>query len=59
MRNSILMFVVASIVSAFAVGCMPSTLGQIAFEPRAYPYVPQGGLDGPLTSGTTAATQSK
>jgi hypothetical protein len=56
MRSSILMFVLASIVSAFAVGCMPSTLGQIAFEPRSYPYVPQMGPDGPSGSSTGSAT---
>jgi hypothetical protein len=49
MRSSVLLFVLASIMSAFAVGCMPSTLGTIAFEPRSYPYVPQMGPDGPAS----------
>jgi len=56
MRNPILLFVLASVLSALAVGCMPSTLGQLAFEPRSYPYVPQMGPDGPSGSSTGSAT---
>jgi hypothetical protein len=44
MRRSILFIVFASILSAFAVGCMPNTLPAVAFEPRVYPYVPGPGL---------------
>lgn len=44
MRQSIVLFVLASIVSVLAVGCMPNaTRGAVAFVPRVYPYVPELG----------------
>ncbi len=44
MRKSIVLFVLASIVSVLAVGCMPNAdRGPIAFAPRVYPYVPELG----------------
>jgi hypothetical protein len=48
MLKSILFIVLASVVSALAVGCMPNAdRGPVAFVPRAYAYVPQlGPVDG-------------
>jgi hypothetical protein len=41
MKRSVLVLVVASIVSVFAAGCASTGLPQVAFEPRVYPYVPE------------------
>ncbi|HEY3816973.1 MAG TPA: hypothetical protein VGL81_07380 [Polyangiaceae bacterium] len=45
MKKSVLVLVVASILSVFAVGCASSGMPAVAFEPRVYPYVPQVGFD--------------
>jgi hypothetical protein len=45
MKRSVLVLVLASIVSMLAVGCASSGVPAVAFEPRAYPYVPRP--DGP------------
>ena len=47
MKRSVLVLVLAAIVSMLAVGCVSSATPQIAFEPRVYPYVPELGPDGP------------
>ena len=48
MRKSISLLALLSIIlSALAVGCMPE-MQDLAFEPRAYPYVPEQG-PGPAT----------
>jgi hypothetical protein len=52
MLKSILILVTASILSTLALGCASTTLPSVAFEPRAYPFVPgEIGLDGPPYSG--------
>lgn len=44
MCKSILVVVLASIVSAFALGCTPNLdRGPVAFVPRVYPYIPELG----------------
>ena len=50
MKRSVLVLVLASIVSMLAVGCA-STMPQVAFEPRVYPYGPELGPDGPGSEG--------
>ncbi len=50
MRSPILILVLLSTLSALAIGCMPSSTRAIGFEPRAYQYVPELGLDGPNAS---------
>jgi len=45
MKRSVLVLVLASIVSMLGVGCASSGLPNVAFEPRAYPYVPEPGVD--------------
>jgi hypothetical protein len=58
MRKSIVLFVLASIMAAFAAGCgatMPNTA--FAFEPRSYPYIPElGGPDSPENSANAHGT---
>jgi len=39
MSKSILVFLLATIASTLAVGCIPSTLPAVAFEPREYPAI--------------------
>jgi hypothetical protein len=39
MSKSILVFILAAIASTLAVGCIPSTLPTVAFEPREYPSI--------------------
>lgn len=52
MRNSILVLVLASIASIFAAGCASTSFpANVAFEPRAYPFVPEFGSDGPSSAG--------
>jgi len=45
MKRSVLVLVLASIVSVFAAGCASSGAPAGAVEPRVYPYVPQVGTD--------------
>jgi hypothetical protein len=47
MKRSVLVLVLASVASLFAVGCVSSAVPTVAFEPRVYPYVPELGPDGP------------
>jgi hypothetical protein len=52
MRTSILLLVLASIMSIFAAGCASTPFSpNIAFGPRAYPYLPELGADGPASAG--------
>ncbi len=43
MHKSIVLLVLASILSVLAIGCMNADRGPIAFAPRVYPYVPELG----------------
>ncbi len=45
MKRSVLVLVLASLASLFAVGCVSSVPPSFAFEPRVYPYVPQVGTN--------------
>lgn len=48
MLKSIALFVIASLVSVLAIGCMPNAdQRSVAFAPRAYPYLPMLGPDQP------------
>jgi hypothetical protein len=47
MKRSVLVLVLASIVSMLSVGCASSAMPQAAFEPRVFPYVPELGHLGP------------
>jgi hypothetical protein len=52
MRTPILVLVLASIMSILAAGCASTPFSpNIAFEPRAYPYSPELGSDGPSSAG--------
>jgi hypothetical protein len=57
MRKSILALVLTSIAAAFAAGCASTPFPSIAFEPRAYPYVPELGPDGPTGSAKALPTR--
>ena len=57
MRKSILVLVLTSIAAAFAAGCASTPLPSIAFEPRAYPYLPELGPDGPTGSASAVPTK--
>lgn len=41
MNRSVIVLVLASIVSIFATGCASTGMPPVAFEPRVYAYVPE------------------
>jgi hypothetical protein len=57
MFKSIVTLVLTSMLAALAAGCASTTLPNIAFEPRVYPYVPEMGPDGPQTSANALPTK--
>jgi hypothetical protein len=44
MKRSVIVIVLASMVSVFAAGCASTGIPPVAFEPRVYPYVPEVAL---------------
>lgn len=57
MFKSMLTLVLTSTLAALAAGCASTTLPNIAFEPRVYPYVPEMGPDGPETAAKALPTK--
>jgi len=56
MRKSVYLFALLPLLSMLSIACVPSTLQDVAFEPRVYPYVPElGSSDQTVTPVTSVA----